>query len=181
MNVAEHLELHLGQMVGGMSSTSVPGVHVCEFRDRPSPGIVTLATLGVSHTVLALSGTREVRQELMLGCRATELDNVEKLLIHVADLVLQSGRAILRGEVIPLGDPVAKDSALSSLYAAIPVLYPDELATLEDSSPPTVVVWLLPVSAAEASFVRASGWSDFEDKLASAYVDLFDLKRRSII
>jgi hypothetical protein len=158
MNMAEHLERHLGKMAGGSSSSSLPGVYICEFRDRPSPGIVTLATLGMSHTILDLGGMRGARQELIVGCRETDLDNIAKLLIHVADRVLQSGRAILRGDVIPLGDNVAKDSALSSLYAAIPVLYPDELATLEDSSPPTVVVWLLPISAAEASLVRSSGW-----------------------
>ncbi|MGK4000058.1 suppressor of fused domain protein [Sorangium sp. So ce1024] len=182
MNAAEHLERHLGPMERGWSSSSLPGVQVCLFRDRPFAGVVTLATLGLSNTVLAMSGGRKVRQELLFACRNdTRIEELGKLLIHVAELMLTRERAVLRGDVILLGCRISADSAADSLYASIPVVYPEGLSTLMDSTPATVVVWLIPLQPTEAAFVKSSGWSDFEDRLESADIDLFDLCRGSVV
>lgn len=182
MNAAEHLERYLGPMDRGWSSSSLPGVQVCLFRDAPLPGVFTLATLGLSNTVLVMSGNLKVRQELILACRDDRwIEELGKLLIHVAEIVLKRGHALLRGEVIPLGNRITADSAAYSLYASNPAVYPDDLATLSGSIPPTVIVWLVPLQPTEAALVESSGWSEFEDRLESADPDLFDLRRRSFI
>lgn len=182
MNAAEHLERHLGSMERGWSSASLPGVQVCLFRDRPCPGVVTLTTLGLSNTVLAMSGGRQVRQEILLALHDDRhVEELGKLLLHVADLLLKRGRALLRGDVIPLGDKIAADTAADALYASIPVVFPEGLATLRESTPATVVVWLIPLQPAEATFVESSGWGVFEERLEAANPDLFDLGRGSVV
>jgi len=182
MNAAEHLERHLGPMDRGWSSSSLPGVQVCLFRDRPLAGVTTLATLGLSDTVLAMSEGRKVRQELLMAVRNDRApEEFGKLLIHIAEGLQRSGQALVRGEVIPLGGRLAADSTAEALYASIPVVFPEGLATLTDSSPPTVFVWLVPLLPREAAYVGSSGWSELEDRLEAADPDLFDLRRGSVI
>lgn len=182
MNAAEHLERYLGPMERGWSSGSLPGVQVCLFRDRPDSGVITLATLGLSNTVLAMSDDREVRQELLLAVRNDKLlEELAKLLIHISEMLINSGRALLRGDVIPLENWIAAGSEANALYASIPVAFPDGLATLRDSTPATVVVWLIPLQPNEAACVASSGWSVFEDRLEAADPDVFDLFRDSVV
>ena len=181
MNVAEHLEATLGRIERGWSSAVVAGVQVCMFPERPSRGSTTLATLGLSNAVLAMREGRTVRQELLTVVPSVRPpEEFAQLLLWVAERVNADGRAVLRGDVLPLPDPVAKDSACRALYAAIPVVFPESLRTLDDTVPATVFVWLFPVLPAEVVFIAQSGWSEFEDRLESAQPDLFDLQRSSV-
>lgn len=181
MSAADHLERHLGPMERGWASSNVPGVQVCLFPDQPFKGAFTLATLGLSNTVLTLGGGREVRQELLLGCLdARQVDDLAKLLFAIAELVLTAGQALLRGQVIPLGERIV-DSSANALYASIPVVFPEGLETIEDSTPATVVVWLVPLMAPETALVSSVGWSEFEVHLESADPPLFDLHRVSSV
>jgi Suppressor of fused protein (SUFU) len=182
MNAAEHLESHLGPMEVGWSSSSLPGVQICLFRDRPVAGVITLTTLGLSNTVLAMSTDRRVRQELLIATpddRAPE--EFGKLLLHIAERLQKRGQALLRGDVVPLGDKLTVDSAADALYASMPVVFPEGLATLADSSPPTVFVWLIPLLPSEVTFVESSGWNEFEDRLEAVDPDVFDLCRDSVV
>lgn len=182
MNLPHHLEKYLGRIEQGWSSASLPGVQVCLFPDQPREDVMTLATLGLSNTVLEMRGTRKVRQELLFAtyCDRTP-DEFAQLLLHVAEEVLKTGRAPLRGDVLPLGDRVASDSHAEFFYASMPAVYPDELATMEGSDPATVIVWMIPILRAEAQFIERSGWSNFEDRLETVDPDLFDLTRSSIV
>ena len=182
MNAAEHLEQHLGQMEQGWSSASAPGLQVCLFRNQPAAGVNTLSTLGLSNLDLAMASGRSVRQELMItipGDRSP--DEFAKLMLHVAERLVRTGRALLRGDVVSLGSTIASDSSADALYASIPVVFPEALATLRDTSPQTVFVWLVPLLPTEVAFVQASGWSDFEDRLEAAEPDLFDLRREAVV
>jgi hypothetical protein len=181
MNVADHLEQHLGQMARGWSSSSMPGVQVCLFLDQPTPGVTTLATLGLSNTVLSMMDGRAVRQELLMafhGSRPPE--EFAQILLHVADQMCRDDRALLRGDIVPLGSRVATDSAADALYASVPVVFPEGFATLKDTIPPTVFVWLIPLLRAEVELIRTSGWTEFEDRLETAEPDLYDLGRGSV-
>lgn len=182
MNAAEHLERHLGPMERGWSSSSLPGVQVCVFRDQPCAGVVTLATLGLSNTILAMNGDRRVRQELLLAVReGAKLEELAKILLDVAERLMQRERALLRGDLVPLGAKIDEAREADVLYASMPVVFPDGLATLRESTPATVVVWLIPVHPLEARFIESSGWNAFEDRLESVNPDLFSLDRGSAV
>ncbi len=142
---------HLGFMESGWKFEFPAGMQVCLFRNQPRPGIVTLATLGLSKHVLAMSDGREVRQELPFVFPAdAEVGRFVTSLMHVADCVLREHRALLKGDV-----------------------FPDAVAELKDSTPPTVFVWLMPLLPNEAAFVHDVGRNKFES--------LFDLQRESIV
>jgi hypothetical protein len=181
MNAVQHLEAYLGPVDYGWSSESLPGIQICLFRNKPSPGVLTITTLGLSNTVLSMDAGRRVRQELVVGVTGDEdVPNFAKLLLHVADQLLSSRRALLRGDVVALPSSVALGSAAEALYASIPTAYPDEFWTLDDSSPPTVFVWLFPLLPSEASFVANEGWDEFEIRLEERNCDPFDVRRIAV-
>ncbi|HET6332759.1 MAG TPA: suppressor of fused domain protein [Polyangiales bacterium] len=182
MNAAEHLEQHLGPMARGWSSISCPDVEACLFKALPFDGIDTLVTLGLSDQVLAMSDGRSVRQELLITLPHDKpVDRFAKLLLHVAERLREGGRALLRGEVVALESQIIDESPARALYTSMPVVFPEALATLRDTSPPTVFVWLFPLLPTEAALVESAGWNDFEDRLASAQPDLFDLTRKAVV
>jgi hypothetical protein len=47
---------------------------------------------------------------------------------------------------------------MEAVYAAIPVYLADQFAVYEGDEKPVVIVWLVPISATEASYVRRYGW-----------------------
>lgn len=180
--IDRHLEAVLGPMIQGWSPTGEPaGVHVVLFGHQPLDGTVTYATLGLSQHVLDMPKGRSVRQELLLAVQAgSAMDDFSKLLLHVAESVVGTHRALLRGDVFPLGHPIVRGSSCCHLYVSLPVVFPEGLATCDSTEPPTVFAWLVPVTDREEREIRTVGWSRFEDKLERADVDLFDLARSSV-
>jgi len=118
MNPAQHLELHLGRMERGWSSKSLPGIQICLFRDQPIPNVSTLTTLGLSNSALVMNEGRRVRQELVFATDAEQPpDDYAKLLLHVAEGLHASGRALLRGDIVSLESPITACSAADASYA----------------------------------------------------------------
>jgi len=94
---------------------------------------------------------------------------------------LERGEAILRGDVIGPQGAIIPESSLEAFYAAIPVYYDDAFSAVDlESGSRAVMVWMVPIGAAEAAFVAEAGWSAFESKLAEQDPDLMDLKRNQI-
>lgn len=182
-HIDRHLERHLGPIERGWAPLDGPaGVQVCLFTNQPVTDVVSYSTLGLSRHVLAMPRGREVRQELLLavGSRFADED-LSKLLMHVADSIVGEHRALLRGEVVPLGHPILRGSRCSNLYVSLPVVFPEGLATCEETQPATVFAWLVPISDTEATVVRERGWEHFEDALEREDLDLFDLDRDLLI
>lgn len=182
MNVAEHLEFYLGEIQEGWSSESFPLTQVCLFKNVPDSGVNTLSTLGLSNTSLSMGRGRAVRQEFVFSIESRwEPQIFAKLLIHVAENITNRGQALLRGEVFPLEETIVQNSGSAALYASIPVVFPDEFATLKETSPPTVFVWLIPIMRSEAALIESRGWEEFEDCLEKSQCNVFDLDRSSIV
>ena len=179
-----HLETYLGEIAGGWSrdAAGVPmRFQVVRFDDRPDQGLVTYSTLGLSHHVIHLP-TKAVRQELVMTVRRRfEGAHIVSLLATVGGWMLERHQALLRGEVLRNGGGIPEGGALASLYAAAPGMLPDAFATMSTTDPPTVFVWLIPVSDEEAGLVATHGWPWFEERLLEQQPDLFDLQRATII
>ncbi|MHB9861203.1 suppressor of fused domain protein [Streptomyces sp. YIM S03343] len=96
----------------------------------------------------------------------------------VADRLVASGEAVLRGDVVPLPMPLIPGGAMTALYAALPVCFDDEFASVVlENRVETSVVWLVPIGTAEVAFVRENGWTAFEEELVRQDPDLLDLNR----
>ena len=183
--VLQHLEGHLGSMEGGWSK-EVHGkplpFKVVRFRNQPQPGISTYSSLGLSSALLDLSDGRRVRQELLFAAyERSDESNIPGLITLVGRDLLESGKALLRGQVLGPAGPLLPDSSLDALYSAIPVVFPRPLRVCASTDPATVFVWLIPIARDEAELVRTSGWNRFEEILEEADPDLFDIHRGSVI
>jgi hypothetical protein len=61
------------------------------------------------------------------------------------------------------------------------VVFGEAFATYEETSPSTVLVWLIPLLPEEAHYVHQHGWKSFETLLEQKNPDLLDLRRMPVI
>ncbi|MBX3184234.1 MAG: suppressor of fused domain protein [Polyangiaceae bacterium] len=175
-DITQHLERHLGEIARGWKGSRHIGV--AEFPNQPQPGVMTYTTLGLSVNPLPMARERTVRQELVVSAyQSFDPDNVASFLVTFAEYICAQSRALLRGDVVGPADPLIPGVRASAVYASIPVFFDDDFSVYQDSSPPTVLVWLIPLPREDAEFVKTQGWEPFEDMLESTAVDFWDLNR----
>ena len=183
MSIINHVETYLGEIDSAWKPDSTfYGISVSRFLNQPADSMSTYVTFGLSHHKLLLTGNKEVCQELML----TTLNNIPgdeiaSFLLRISDLVLSKHEGLLRGQVIGPGKPLFSGSSMNAVYASIPVIFDEGLATFKGSSPATVMVWLIPIYSNEAIYIDQHGWESFEDALESKDPDLWDVERKSVV
>ena len=179
--LVDHLEGYLGEVEVGWSKDADGeklSFQVVRFSPDAFPGYVVFSTLGLSSSALASrrSGV-PIRHEFMMMLPERLRDGpVPGLLQQVGLEVLASKSALLRGDVLGPRGPLFAMSEMEALYAAIPVYMPDGFGQWED----IVIVWLVPISRAEAEFVSSRGWPLFEERLIDVDPDLTDVDRVSM-
>ncbi|WP_322614413.1 suppressor of fused domain protein [Pseudomonas sp. BIC9C] len=183
MTLVSHIEQTLGALDLGWSfSENSSPVQVVRFRNQPFDGAVTYVTLGLSNTPLQMSQGRKVRQEFVFTAyEKFAAEEIASFMLSFCDYVLAKDQALLRGDVIGPSAPLITGVAVNSLYASIPVLFDEGFSTYKESSPHTVMVWLVPLLETEAQFVKSNGWSQFEDVLEHMDPDLWELNRAPIV
>jgi antitoxin YqcF len=182
-NIADHLESFLGSIdYGWKDNDSENAISVARFRNQPVDGMSTYVTLGLSHHVLSMPNKREVRQELVFSTFDTvPRDDIVSFLLSFSDFILTKHEALLRGQVIGPADPIISGSSMNAVYASMPVIFDDEFATFEGTSPSTVFVWLIPIFENEAKYIQEYGWEVFEDVLEQQDPDLWDVVRKPVV
>lgn len=181
-----HLEQRLGPIQRGWThdenDAAVPFT-VAKMTSPTTPDLVSYATLGLGRFPLhGRRGNEIMSMEFVVSFRSTT-DEIwaPKVLQLFGQAVIESGKALLRGNVIgPFGRTFGDDSPFRWLYASSPVYWDDQFAACRENGRDIVIVWLVPISDDEAGFVRSHGWPAFEDGLIDAQPDLYDLQRRSI-
>lgn len=184
-NLIAHLEHFLGRVERGWSKDAdgraVP-FNVALFDGEPLGDAQALTTIGLSRSPLLMSDGRRVRLELvMLFSKAFGPRNLPGVLQQVGLDALANGRAYVRGEVLGPRGVLIPETRFEALYVAIPVWLSDEFHAFKPSAgEPVIFVWLVPITATEAAYVRSHGWDAFEDRLVEQDPDLLDLQRESI-
>lgn len=187
MSLIEHFESHFGIMAGGFQ-TDADDVRapfpVIRLPRGPIAGTTVLATLGLSgHALHSPYTGRELRIEIVMLYRSAEGPrNLPGVLHQVAAEILRSHHALCRGDVVGPWGPLFAGATTDALYAANPVYFPESFweYTPEDGGPGVAMVWLAPITASEADFVRAAGWERFEDELVKHDPDLLNFQRPSV-
>ncbi len=138
MGLIEHLELYLGEMECGWSRDAdgqpMP-FQVARFGDPPVPNTVAFSTLGLSRNALRSPvSDKSIHLELLMLVPVSLRDGpVPGVLQQVANELMETGYAVLRGDVIGPRGPLFAGSPVEALYAAQPVYFPDQFAVaLED-------------------------------------------------
>ncbi|GAA2444950.1 suppressor of fused domain protein [Streptomyces glaucus] len=180
---------HLESRLGGLAGAWSPGEEAPEgsprigyFTGGALPGVHSFATIGLFKTPLTsrVSG-RHQHMELLACGRAVPGDDPGPLpgvLEWVAGRLVAGGEALLRGDVIPLPVPLVPGGTMTALYAALPVYFDDDFASVVlENGVETIVAWLVPIGASEAAYVQERGWPAFEEALARQDPDLLDVNR----
>ncbi|MFG2900366.1 suppressor of fused domain protein [Streptomyces zaomyceticus] len=180
----DHFEARLGGLEGAWSAgegTPEGAPQVGWFAGGVLAGVHSFATIGLHRTPLASRTGRHLHLEL-LGCNrpvpGDEAGPFPGVLEYVSGLLISRGRAVLRGDVLRLPMPLTPGGSMTALYAALPVCFDEEFASvvLENGSD-VAVVWLVPIGDREAEFVEREGWEAFENELVRHDPDLLDLDR----
>ena len=185
MTLPEHIATFVGKPEESWSletGSLRADLQVVKMSDAPVKGVVTYATVGMSHAVLRMPGERSTRQELVFAAyERFAAPEIASFLLTFGGSVLALGEALLRGDMIGPQNPLIPGVAANSVYCTVPVPFEPGLATYDASDPPTAFVWILPATGAEAEFVMRNGWSRFEELLESREPDLWDLDRPSVV
>lgn len=182
-NFASHAESFLGEIARGWDDPdAAANVQVICFEDAPEVGVSTFVTLGLSKHVLQLRSDKTVRHELVMPvAHGVSSALPVQLLLSLAEFVLESHVALLRGQVVPLPNAAQRELGFIAVYCASPSFVADAFATCRESNPATVVVWTIPIYYSEVAFIREIGWSAFEDILEQTNEDLFAWDRSSVV
>ena len=183
MSLINHIERYLGPIDEGWQLTeSSSKIRTAAFPQQPTESAITYATLGLSDEILPMSSERDVRQELVFSAdESFPRAAISSFLLTFADYILSGRRALLRGDVVGPSEPIIPGISLNAVYASIPVIFGNGFATYNGTTPPTVLVWLIPLHGVEGEFVKRNGWNAFEDLLEAKDPDLLDLNRMPII
>lgn len=179
--VRRHVETYLGELPVQMWRETRLGIGAARYADTPQEGMVTFMTIGLHHHALN-QPTGTLRQELLVCVDQQVADRPwEDVLFRVAEVLLDSGEALPREQVVGGVDAIFAGGAgagdLDSVVAVPPIRFPLEFCLFEGLKEPLVFVELVPVKRPEAEFIRAWGWDAFAEAAESAGVDLLDLAR----
>jgi hypothetical protein len=183
---AAHLSAFLGPPVGCWPVD--PNGHRMPFQIRAFAGgpvrrVVTYATAGLWKKPLAGQepGAR-VREELLLMVRDTpDAELLPGILLQVVAEALGEKRAWMPGDVIGPRGPLLPDAEAQALYVSAPSYLPDAFHLWRGPLGERVgVLWLVPITRAEAAFVRKHGSAAFEEVLVAEQPDLLNVMRTSV-
>jgi hypothetical protein len=183
---AAHLSAFLGPPVGCWPVD--PNGHRMPFQIRAFAGgpvrrVVTYATAGLWKKPLSgrEPGAR-VREELLLMVRDTpDAELLPGILLQVVAEALGEKRAWMPGDVIGPRGPLLPDAEAQALYVSAPSYLPDAFHLWRGPNGERVgVLWLVPITRAEAAFVRKHGSAAFEEVLVAEQPDLLNVMRTSV-
>ncbi len=182
MSLILHVEKYLGPIARGWKeNNSKNDFQIISFHNCPEETVSTFLSLGMSDQILKMSNNKQVRQELVFSVYTIKIPNmVVSFLMSICDAIKSRGKAVLRGEVIPLSSGIAEIIGFEALYCTIPIFFSDDFHSYDATSPSTVMVWIVPLYQIEADYINKNGWESFEDMLEEKDPDLCSLERDPI-
>ena len=157
-------------------------VDILSCADRPSPGVTSYSTLGLSDFPMFQDDKEfHVRLEILGGCD-TDVDWFANVLSSTAFYIMRTGWLCHPGAVLQNAvHQYASDLAVRHLYFTAPFLWEDKLKTVQLET--KKVAWLLslPITDAEYRYCKKHGDDKFEELLERHDVDIFDINRSSVV
>jgi hypothetical protein len=186
MTLVDHFERRLGRISGG-EPRKIGGAQIVHYENGRFRDVEAWSTLGMSRHILNVCGTDDrYALEVFLAVRKIPdsfTADMERCVEWIASRMINSHEARIRGDVQQLPSVIHPNSVLDHVYFANPVYYDEDFYSveLEPGGQLAGVVWLIPIGAREARYVREHGWQEFEEQLARADPDLFDMARSEMV
>lgn len=183
MTLIEHIERYLGLISQGWRDKELDvNFSIVAFNECPVVNTTTFLSLGISKYILPINQNKKIRQELVFSAyKSISPSLIVSFLMSIGEVILHRKRGVLRGEVISLSRDLAEEIGFDAVYFTIPFLFDDNFDVFEQSSPPTIIVLVIPIYQSEVSYIELHGWSKFEDLMENSDIDLYALERVSII
>jgi hypothetical protein len=178
--VQAHLERVLG-MPARFSTARGDGLpvpfRIATYIHQPANDAVTLVTIGMSETCL---GSPPVRQELLL-CTWKELfsESLYDSLFRLGHELQSTATAAYLGSIVELPAPIFGGGSAHMLVYT-PTYFDADLYMIAGADP-IRIVWLIPVTAAEADLVLHDGVRALEVRFEENDPDLLDLEREGVV
>lgn len=180
-----HLERHLGPIAGAWQRG--PDGQPLSFQVvsyRPSPqGWTVVTTLGLSNHHLPGGARGPIRHlELMMiaGARTPE-GTLAAILAAVGSMIIRNREMPVIGDQITNLALLADISPMDTLYVGRALFHPRELNEFRIEDREAQMLWLMPVSAAEADYLRERGRRAFEELMWDRDPDPTDFSRPSML
>ena len=148
--------------------------------EKPYIGVISYATIGLSEYDIGMSSENKRLRIELLGVCYEEEELFANILSTVAFEIMDRGNCGY-GQII--SDVISQynyDCDMKHIYLMNPFLW-DGFKTIEFED--RKIAWLLaiPISSQEKAYAMANGWDALETKLEEADIDIFNLKRESIL
>ena len=157
-------------------------VSILHSADRPSAGITSYSTIRLSDYSM-FRGDKEfpTRIEIAGACKTNER-NFPNVLAAAAFCIMRTKKFCHPGGVFSgYVREFIKATTVPHLYFTTPFLWEQKLKTLE--LPTKTVTWVLAmgISEEEFNYLDEKGAESLETAFEEQQIDIFDLKRRSVI
>jgi hypothetical protein len=140
----------------------------------------TLATVGSSVLTSVASKAQSVGVEFMMWSDRQHDNSLARVLVDVARYGSTAAQRLKWWQTLPLGRSIVTSSPLTHLFLTTPPL-PGEQWTLAEEAWRIDLVWVVPISAAEAALFRTKGADALDEALSRGDLDPTDLRRASVI
>lgn len=175
--VTAHMDRYFGSCVGAPRTIADAGVYFVERRGLRRSGVVTWSTWGMSATPLRQRRSgREIRVELVFACDARfACDEIPIAMCLTCEPAVRSGIAPDMLTLWPM--PAFPGTAFVSFLLYPPCLWDEAAAEVDGTTVPTLIGYLMPLSASETALLGAKGRVALEDHLERTGADVLDLAR----
>lgn len=152
------------------------GLLVASFEGDENDPTHIYMTLGAWRAGCRTCGSRE----FILVANSHSPSNIETL--WVSGFYQLTSKSLLDvGHTIPIGRPIAPDSTLDHFLVSRPYIFSPNLEYCElDETVVTRLLWLLPITGAEAAFRHAQGLEALEQRFEQAPINYLDPGRVSL-
>lgn len=158
----------------------VPGLRILEIPGGKRVDVVSYLTLGCWEAVQALG----VGCEFVVAAREPDVRHVSTLTAAAIAHCATPNSRLDRGSVVPLEGPWLPGSECDHLLVTLPYPYGPELehCRWRIRAQPQVarVLWLMPITGAEAAFVAVDGVDALEARFEAEAVNFADPARPSV-
>lgn len=104
-----------------------------------------------------------------------------RLVSMVAQIHADPRYPLSLGQVIEIGHPWLPGSTCDHLLVSLPGPFGDEFEWSSAADHTARLIWLLPITAAEAKLAKDQGFQALQERLGAAEVDPTELQRRSAV
>jgi Suppressor of fused protein (SUFU) len=155
----------------------VPGLQILEVGAGPRLDLCTYLSLGCFDAV----GANGTGTEFVLTAAEPDLGHCESVAIAAAQHCGTPAGRLDRGSVVPLGRPWLPGSCSDRLLVTLPYPYGPNFEYVRWKRNTLRLLWLLPITAAEAAFIAVDGVEAFEARLEGMAVSFTDPMRPSVV